>query len=339
MTIDSRGQRIFLITIALICLFGLIGSILISNRASTTVEQWLKEIKNGENYETFEDYEKLNPYRDIFSLNDYEAQSAFSLHFKYNIIDNQQSGKQAKVRMKVSAVDMLSAIDGFYDRATSEQLMMTFDEYWSDPRTSEGERSIRRNQLLLNALRSGKMKKVSRELDVKLIKRDGVWEIQSDRPLRSAISGDLLSPAVPFREDDTLIADTPPLIKHQLYGQLIYVTDYVWLNQLKSLVTTVQDDQLLDFNDWNITNAILDLKNELIKKVDYDEFVASLDGEQYADVRRTWQTLSTELTRLHELILANDQSSQEKIKAFDGYKFREQVEAYVDAVVALKISN
>jgi hypothetical protein len=159
MTIDSRGQRIFLITIALICLFGLIGSILISNRASTTVEQWLKEIKNGENYETFEDYEKLNPYRDIFSLNDYEAQSAFSLHFKYNIIDNQQSGKQAKVRMKVSAVDMLSAIDGFYDRATSEQLMMTFDEYWSDPRTSEGERSIRRNQLLHNALRSGTMKK------------------------------------------------------------------------------------------------------------------------------------------------------------------------------------
>jgi hypothetical protein len=182
------------------------------------------------------------------------------------------------------------------------------------------------------------MKKVIRELDVKLIDRDGRWQIQSDHPLRSAITGDLLMPTIPFREDDSLIADSPRLIKHQLYGQLIYVTDYVWLNHMQSLVSTMQNDELFDLNDWNTNNLLLDLKDELDKKVAYDQFVASLKDEQYDDVRRTWQMISTQLTDLHLLVLANNKAAQEKMKAFDVNEFREQVQAYVDAILALKTS-
>ncbi|MGL5255791.1 MAG: hypothetical protein ACRC76_02045, partial [Proteocatella sp.] len=144
--------------------------------------------------------EQMNTYLDTGELSDLElltgdseAEGIFKLIFSklsHTIISAEEADENTiVVKTEVTTIDMALV----FQEWMQESMKMAFDGAFSAEALSEEEYNAKVEEKLVEILKKEDIKTVTKTVDIKYVKTDGNWEIQTDDQLVDALLGGLLT--------------------------------------------------------------------------------------------------------------------------------------------------
>lgn len=167
-------------------------------KAETTVNNTFTALKSL-------DFEKASAYinvdeimksedeeNDTLSLDDNMFMENLFGKLDYEIISSEKIDKNTViVKTKITAVDMKPVLGEFFGKA----LQYAFANAFSNPQPSEEETNKKMEEMFIECVSKEDLAMVTNEVDVKVVKVDKKWKIESADELSNALLGGLVQAA------------------------------------------------------------------------------------------------------------------------------------------------
>lgn len=163
-------------------------------KAETTINQTFKALKEldfetASNYINVDEMMESDDSTDIDS--DVFSQNLFG-KLEYKIISSEKiDNNTVTVKTEITAVDMKPVLTEYIQKA----LQYAFANAFADPQPSEEETNKKMEEIFIECISKEELVMVKTEVDIKVIKTDKKWKIESSDELFNALLGGLLKVA------------------------------------------------------------------------------------------------------------------------------------------------
>ena len=167
-------------------------------KAETTINNTFTALKSLD-FETASDYINVDEImksedeeNDTLSLDDNVFMENLFGKLDYEIISSEKIDKNTVVvKTKITAVDMKPVLGEFFGKA----LQYAFANAFSNPQPSEEETNKKMEEMFIECVSKEDLAMVTNEVDVKVVKVDKKWKIESAEDLSDALLGGLAKAA------------------------------------------------------------------------------------------------------------------------------------------------
>lgn len=167
-------------------------------KAETTINNTFTALKSLD-FETASDYINVDEImksedeeNDTLSLDDNVFMENLFGKLDYEIISSEKIDKNTVVvKTKITAVDMKPVLGEFFGKA----LQYAFANAFSNPQPSEEETNKKMEEMFIECVSKEDLTMVTNEVDIKVVKVDKKWKIESADELSDALLGGLAKAA------------------------------------------------------------------------------------------------------------------------------------------------
>lgn len=163
-------------------------------KAETTINQTFKALKELD-FETASNYINVDEMMESDNSTDIDsdvfAQNLFG-KLEYKIISSEKiDNNTVTVKTEITAVDMKPVLTEYFQKA----LQYAFANAFADPQPSEEETNKKMEEIFIECISKEDLVMVKTEVDIKVIKTDKKWKIESSDELSNALLGGLVKAA------------------------------------------------------------------------------------------------------------------------------------------------
>lgn len=163
-------------------------------KAETTINQTFKALKELD-FETASNYINVDEMMESDNSTDIDsdvfAQNLFG-KLEYKIISSEKiDNNTVTVKTEITAVDMKPVLTEYIQKA----LQYAFANAFADPQPSEEETNKKMEGIFIECISKEELVMVKTEVDIKVIKIDKKWKIESSDELFNALLGGLVKAA------------------------------------------------------------------------------------------------------------------------------------------------
>lgn len=167
-------------------------------KAETTINNTFTALKSLD-FETASDYINVDEImksedeeNDTMSLDDNVFMENLFGKLEHEIISSEKIDKNTvMVKTKITAVDMKPVLGEFFGKA----LQYAFANAFANPQPSEEETNKKMEEMFIECVSKEDLAMVTNEVDIKVIKVDKKWKIESAEELSNALLGGLAKAA------------------------------------------------------------------------------------------------------------------------------------------------
>lgn len=167
-------------------------------KAETTINNTFTALKSLD-FETASDYINVDEImksedeeNDTLSLDENVFMENLFGKLEYEIVSSEKIDKNTVVvKTKITAVDMKPVLGEFFGKA----LQYAFASAFSNPQPSEEETNQKMEEMFIECVSKEDLAMVTNEVDIKVIKVDKKWKIESAEELSNALLGGLAKAA------------------------------------------------------------------------------------------------------------------------------------------------
>ena len=157
-------------------------------KAETTINQTFKALKELD-FETASNYINVDEMMESDNSTDIDsdvfAQNLFG-KLEYKIISSEKiDNNTVTVKTEITAVDMKPVLTEYFQKA----LQYAFANAFADPQPSEEETNKKMEEIFIECISKEDLVMVKTEVDIKVIKTDKKWKIESSDELSNAMLG------------------------------------------------------------------------------------------------------------------------------------------------------
>lgn len=267
------------------------------NKAATAEETTvsaMETVKSGD-VEQSQTYFGVEAFGDLDNIYSASLFSAIGERMTYEIISSDEGENSATVRVKITNVNVSSALTS----ATNTVFALLLADAFKDE--AEQMTDTEKEQLWVDTIVSelDKQDKVSAEVEISLTKTDNVWSINPiSEDVVKAILGGVSTVSIDTStetEDDTN-NESP----YEKIGEIRnWLVADIWNDGFCDLSHYYVDGKNSIGRNMDADFTISELTKALEKKSDYDTYIKSLQDEKYDDLKEYWNLVLGQIDILY----------------------------------------
>jgi len=119
----------------------------------------------------------------------------------------------------------------------------------------------------------------------------------------------------------------------EIYNWLV---DDIWNKGFSKIFHYGQMSEGITDSDFNINTDLENFHDEMQKKVEYNEFILSIDNVQYAEIQIKWEILLSEIEKQYKICVNNPVIKNDTHYPLEVEKFRKLLDVFCDEIMVLR---
>ena len=158
-------------------------------KAETAVNNMFKAFKEL-NFDEAQKYVDMEDFSSGSGMTDNAEMFMENLFDKleYEIVSSEKvDSENVNVKTKITAIDMKPVMKDFFTAA----LEYAFANAMADPQPTEEEMQAKMEEILVECTSKPDLENLTKEVEIKVVKQDDEWKVQTDEEFVNAVLGDL----------------------------------------------------------------------------------------------------------------------------------------------------